>query len=170
MNNYQFPMPYFPNQAPPPQYMPQYIQPTYENPFPNFQSQNQIHFDPDTVKDRLDSMVSPSNDNTSTQQTIPKDEPKNKSGSNAKTTKRVNISLAYEEHSKLKLLAKENHMTVSDYIRKTCLHNNTGPVDNASDILEHVATLSNCINLLEASEIKNKMKDEAQQLWRYLNQ
>lgn len=122
------------------------MNPTYHNPYPHF-----------TISDYIDMTPVIPEPHTYTQHV--------KSTSNVK---RINITLSFDEHTTLKKRAKEQHMNVSEFIRKRCLYDSDTSSAHAAEVLKHVAAASNYINALPQNELKQKISQEVQTIWQYL--
>ena len=85
--------------------------------------------------------------------------------------KKQNISLTVQEKQELKQRARSANMSISDYIRKRCIYDSDkAEIDHAADILQHVAKVSDYVDLIEDQELKKALTKEVMAIWRFLNQ
>lgn len=99
----------------------------------------------------------------------PVSEPQQKKAKSTSKQKRQNITMTQEEQIILKERAAAAKMTVSGYVVKQCVYGqDSSGCDRAADLAQHLATMSNAINVLEDSEVKKIIEKEILAIWRIL--
>lgn len=84
--------------------------------------------------------------------------------------KSIRLRVTEQQHDIIKRRANAAQMTMTDFIKESCLNDSAiHVIPNSKDILSHLSRLSNCINLLDDEELQEEMVMEAMYLWRYLN-
>ena len=95
--------------------------------------------------------------------------PNSKQARSASKQKRQNITMTSEEQKILKERAAAAKMTVSGFVVKYCVYGqDSSGCDRAADLAQHLAAMSNAINVLEDGEVKKILEKEILGIWRIL--
>ncbi len=80
------------------------------------------------------------------------------------------VRIKEEERTLIRQIADSNNMSISEYVRKRTLQgdNNCG-LKQGAKVLGAVIDLSNDINDMDESEVKKRMRHNALEIWRLLN-
>ena len=67
--------------------------------------------------------------------------------------------------------ASTARISMNEYLKQRALSDDTIKVVHAGpEILGHLASLSNFVNIIEHDDLRNEVTREVQEIWHYLNQ